>query len=67
MQGNVWEWTGDCWRESLADTEADCRLRTRRGGSWTDIPGPVRLAARQGDPPDFRNSYTGFRLVRASP
>lgn len=67
MQGNVWEWTSDCWRENLADAEADCRLRTRRGGSWTDIPGPVRLAARQGDPPDFRNSYTGFRLVRASP
>ncbi|MGK2741554.1 formylglycine-generating enzyme family protein [Tepidicaulis sp. LMO-SS28] len=71
MQGNTWEWTGDCWAETLsalpedgaARQEEGCTLRTRRGSSWTDSPGPVRLAARQGDAASLRTSFTGFRLA----
>ncbi len=34
MQGNVMEWTSDCWTESHAPSAPDCSKRTRKGGSW---------------------------------
>lgn len=57
MNGNVWEWTAECWRP-------DCRQRVIRGGSWYFVPNQSRSVARA--PQDVRSwSYdVGFRVVR---
>jgi formylglycine-generating enzyme required for sulfatase activity len=47
MQGNVWEFTEDCYAESYAAApidgsahqETDCQRRTVRGGGWLNGPG----------------------------
>ena len=59
VHGNVWEWVQDCWHENYegAPTDGtawleagggDCGLRVVRGGSWTNIPGYLRSANRNG-------------------
>ncbi len=72
MHGNVWEWTQDCWTDTL-DTHAadgsanlggDCRWRVARGGSWFDYPLYLRLALRNWDPADHRTFDQGFRLFK---
>ena len=57
MNGNVWEWTGDCWG-------ADCGRRAVRGGSWYFVPAQSRSSSRA--PQDVRSwSYDiGFRVLR---
>lgn len=70
--GNVWVWLSDCWRgdyrrrrhSSEPDIGSDCSSRVLRGGSWTDTPGPFRIAARENRAPDERLSFAGFRLAR---
>jgi formylglycine-generating enzyme required for sulfatase activity len=47
MQGNVWEFTEDCYAETYAAApvdgtayqEPDCKRRTVRGGGWLNGPG----------------------------
>ena len=73
IQGNVWEWAGDCWTGSYAGHPGDgsaaegsgayCDYRAARGGSWYDIPGPHRLEAREHRPPQARLAFVGFRLA----
>jgi formylglycine-generating enzyme required for sulfatase activity len=71
MLGNVWEWTFDCASDSLSQAArggpADCAPdanRILRGGSWSDPPERLRLAARIAGPPAARDQIVGFRLVR---
>jgi formylglycine-generating enzyme required for sulfatase activity len=71
MLGNVWEWTSDCASDSLARAAqggpAGCAPdanRILRGGSWSDPPERLRLAARIAGPPNARDQIVGFRLVR---
>ena len=73
VHGNVYEWTEDCWRASLAGvpadgsarTQAECGARALRGGSLTDIPNALRSAARSGFAPDNRSEQIGFRVARS--
>jgi formylglycine-generating enzyme required for sulfatase activity len=75
MQGNVWEWAEDCWHETYAGAPADgapwreaCTdpaRRVVRGGSWDDVPGDLRAAARYGGPMTIRNAVNGIRLARS--
>lgn len=74
MLGNVWEWTSDCASDSLSQAArggpAGCASnadRILRGGSWSDPPERLRLAARIAGPPAARDQIVGFRLVREIP
>ena len=72
MQGNVMEWTQDCWNENYTNAPTDgsswltgnCNLRVLRGGSWNDEPARARSASRYVLPPDFRLTSLGFRVAR---
>ena len=72
LDGNVSEWTGDCWhdgyRRAPANGEAwlnpGCRTRVVRGGSWSSGPAQCRSAWRTPAPVDTTNAHIGFRLVR---
>ncbi len=70
MLGNVWEWTADCFRNSLpraGDLTTACTSvdqRVLRGGSWRDNGGVVRSAARIASAPNIRDEIVGFRVVR---
>nr|WP_284707159.1 formylglycine-generating enzyme family protein [Lyngbya confervoides] len=72
MHGNVWEWCQDPWHESYDQAPIDGRAwldksnhhdRCLRGGSWYYYPGGCRSAFRVKNEPDFRNSFTGLRVV----
>ncbi len=74
MNGNVWEWTSDCWQDNHQGIPADgsprlasggaCVQRVMRGGSWYYYPRMSTGYARA--PNDHRLfSYNiGIRLVR---
>lgn len=76
MQGNVWEWTQDCYINNyegattngmprvLSTDDGDCPLRVLRGGSWLSGPQLVRSANRNWNTPDIRSYDIGFRLAR---
>ncbi len=69
LSGNVWEWCLNLYAEpdgglSEAHRHSDAR-RVLRGGSWLGLHYSARGAFRYGNPPDYRNSPNGFRLVRA--
>jgi len=71
MQGNVEEWTQDCWnanyaatpRDGSAATAGDCSQRAVRGGSWEDGPVGLRVAYRVGSPASVRVHRRGFRVA----
>jgi sulfatase modifying factor 1 len=73
MQGNVWQWTQDCYHESYdgapsdgsAWTRPDCAMRVVRGGSWADDPRAIRFSRREKGEAATRYSSNGFRVVRA--
>ena len=66
--GNVWEWTDDCWSESLepspAPAPSGCGQRVLRGGSWFSMPDFVRSAARHRLDAGLRFSEVGLRVLR---
>ncbi|MDX2193234.1 MAG: SUMF1/EgtB/PvdO family nonheme iron enzyme [Gemmatimonadales bacterium] len=72
MIGNVWEWTADCYGESLAGTPRDgrareassCARRVLRGGSWSLDSVLLRPAFRHWVGPGDRSSDIGFRVAR---
>ncbi len=73
MQGNVWEWTQDCWHKTYDKAPTDgsawttgCMSNNRmlRGGSWSDSSAYLRLAGRFVSKPDVRIDRFGFRLAR---
>ena len=78
MQGNVWEWTEDCWHDNyvgapddgrawLKENGGDCGPRVVRGGSVNDVPGFLRSASRDGDFTEYSSDDVGFRVVCSSP
>jgi formylglycine-generating enzyme required for sulfatase activity len=72
IEGNVSEWTEDCWhdnyvrapRESAAWVNPGCERRVVRGGSWGSDPLQVRSAFRIAAPADTRSARVGFRVAR---
>lgn len=54
LSGNVWEWTASSW---------DTDNKVLRGGSWFDIGGDARCAARDRGVPDDFLDIVGFRVV----
>lgn len=72
MDGNVSEWTEDCWHQSYLRAPRDgtawinpgCSAHVMRGGSWGSAPDQVRSAYRQGVALSLRSGRVGFRVVR---
>ena len=71
MHGNLWEWCQDNWHDdysgALGDglswtTRGDQALRVARGGSWHDVPGACRSAARAYFAADCGDDMVGFRV-----
>lgn len=77
MIGNVWQWTQDCYVDTLAGrpstagaVERDgCQFRVARGGTWGDPPALIRSASRNYAPPprriipDYRSAGFGLRVA----
>ena len=71
MQGNVWEWTEDCYAQNYADApvegsafvEPNCE-RTYRGGAWANSAKDLRFATRGTNDADKRVNIFGIRVAR---
>ena len=72
VHGNVWEWTQDCWADTLrhhpesgaANLRGDCSGRVLRGGSWRYVPIVLRSAFRGRFSSSDRDNDLGFRLLK---
>ncbi len=72
MNGNVMEWTQDCYHKSYrgaprngaAWISGGCSTRVVRGGSYKSTTDGIRSFAREHMPPDTKASQIGFRIVR---
>jgi len=72
MNGNVWKWAEDCYRDSYEGAPTDgsawiaasCSSRAVRGGSWFTLPQVVRSASRFARGPGLRDNSHGFRVAR---
>ena len=72
MNGNVWEWVGDCWNENYQGAPSDgsawlsgeCSRRVLRGGGWNSVPWSLRASNRHSNTIDFRDNSIGFRVAR---
>jgi len=75
MNGGVWEWTEDCWRndynraptDGSAVTEGTCGARVLRGGSWRNDASNARSTSRLRYDFNVRYSTNGFRVARDVP
>jgi formylglycine-generating enzyme required for sulfatase activity len=72
MEGNVYEWTEDCWSanytgapiDGSARTSGDCGIRVIRGGSWDSDPDDLRSGDRYNTSPEVQVFNFGFRVAR---
>lgn len=78
MQGNVWEWTEDCWHDHYNDAPTngeawedanggDCSRRVARGGAWWYHRQDLRVAFRFITDASMRSHMLGFRLAQDLP
>ncbi|HVI52325.1 MAG TPA: formylglycine-generating enzyme family protein [Candidatus Sulfotelmatobacter sp.] len=70
MSGNLWEWTSDCWSQSIPDIadgqpyrDQECASHVLKGGSWGAYPPQLKRSSRRSDI-DVKCPYIGLRLVR---
>ncbi len=72
INGNVSEWTADCWHANYVRAPTDgsawlnpgCVAHVVRGGSWGSSPEQVDSAYRQGVDGSSRSARVGFRVAR---
>jgi formylglycine-generating enzyme required for sulfatase activity len=72
MEGNIYEWTNDCWSPSYVGapldgsswTSGDCSIRVVRGGSWDSDPNDLRGGDRYNTSSDIQVFNFGFRVAR---
>lgn len=60
MNGNVWEWTADCWTPSH---DGACSHRVIKGGAWYYFSTNARAAARARNDAATGSYTIGFRLL----
>ena len=72
LHGNLWEWCADTWHadytgapasEAAWQSGGDRAARVVRGGSWHDVPGACRSAARARYEAGQGDDFVGFRVV----
>jgi formylglycine-generating enzyme required for sulfatase activity len=72
MQGNIWEWTADCWNNNYQGaptdgstwTTGDCDARSSRGGSYGNAAFSSYAAVRAPRHATYVGHSWGFRVVR---
>jgi formylglycine-generating enzyme required for sulfatase activity len=72
MNGNLWEWTADCWNRSYNGAPTDgsawihgqCLSRVLRGGCWNLGADYMRSARRGTYDRDVRYYLNGFRVAK---
>ncbi|MGZ5818460.1 MAG: SUMF1/EgtB/PvdO family nonheme iron enzyme [Burkholderiaceae bacterium] len=72
MNGSVWEWVSDCWHNNYKNaptdghawSEATCRVRVIRGGSWREGASYMTSTTRFKYDVSVRHSQNGFRVAR---
>ena len=72
MDGNLSEWTADCWHDNYTRAPADsrawlnpgCATHVIRGGSWGSAPDQVRSAYRISAASSTRSPRVGLRVAR---
>lgn len=72
MQGNVMEWTQDCWNSNYVEAPTNggpwlkglCFSRVVRGGSWNGSDEMMRSARRYMYPAKIQYKALGFRVAR---
>ena len=70
MNGNVWEWTSDCWlgkngkKLQKDKTKNSCENRVIKSGSWYYIPKLITPEARSKFPSNLSSYNIGFRVVK---
>ena len=75
MQGNIWEWTADCWNDNYAGAPADgsawktgdCDARHSRGGSYGNAVHSAYAGVRAPRHSGYNGHSWGFRIVRNDP
>lgn len=67
MNGNVWEWTGDCWTPDHTappkDSQKNCTEAVVKGGSWYYFSPMSRAAARAKNDARASSYNIGLRVL----